>query len=559
MKKAVNQSILIFILNGVSILTILFMAFSNLRYGSANQELNQAYEDRFALTYNANRFMNGSAYLTNEVRAFASTGDQEHYDNYWNEVNTLKNRDYGLAAMQEIGITESEQAVIDEMSSISNNLVPLEEEAMEQVQAGKREEAIAYVYGEEYKASIAKINSLKEEFLANLDARTQTKIDDLVHKSDQIEMMMIAALVVVVIMQLLNMIAVRRRILRPVIAVKDQMGQIAQGNLSADFCLRPDTSEIGTLVQSIYETKEELKKYISDIDEKLAQMAEGKMDLTIGNDYRGEFLPIQNAMRQILESLNEALSHIDLVAGRVSEEAERMATGAQTLSNGTSQQAAAVQELTASIQELSRQVENTSEDAENAKDSAEEAVRQLQICNNKMAELTGAMGDISRSSNEIGGIIKTIQDISLQTNILALNASVEAARAGAAGKGFAVVAGEVQTLANKSAVSAQNITELIEGSMRLVEHGNTLSADTTKALTEGVNGARNATQLVERIAFSAQQQSESLKELTQGMELIADVVQTNALTAEESATSAEGLYDHAQEMKNLVHRFQIRS
>ena len=559
MKKAVNQSILIFILNGVSILAILFMAYSNLRYRSVNQDLNQAYEDRFALTYNANRFMNGSAYLTNEVRAFASTGNQEHYDNYWNEINTLKNRDYGLEAMQEIGITELEQSMIDEMSSISNNLVPLEEEAMNQVQAGKREEAIAYVYGEEYKAAITKINALKEEFLADLDGRTQMEIDQLVHKNDQIEIMMIAALAVVVIMQLLNMVEVRRRILRPVIAVKNQMGQIAQGNLSAEFRLRPDTSEIGTLVQSIYETKGELKKYITDIDDKLAQMAEGKMDLTIGNDYRGEFLPIQNAMRQILESLNDALSHIDLVAGRVSEESKRMATGAQTLSNGTSQQAAAVQELTASIQELSRQVDNTSEDAADAQNSSEEAVRQLQICNEKMAELTRAMEDISRSSNEIGGIIKTIQDISLQTNILALNASVEAARAGTAGKGVAVVAGEVQSLANKSAVSAQDITELIEGSMRLVEQGNALSADTTKALAEGVHGAQKSTQLVERIASSAQQQSESLKELTQGMELIADVVQTNALTAEESATSAEGLYDHAQELKHSVQRFKIRS
>lgn len=268
MKKAVNQSILIFILNGVSILAILFMAYSNLRYRSVNQDLNQAYEDRFALTYNANRFMNGSAYLTNEVRAFASTGNQEHYDNYWNEINTLKNRDYGLEAMHEIGITELEQSMIDEMSSISNNLVPLEEEAMNQVQAGKREEAIAYVYGEEYKAAITKINALKEEFLADLDGRTQMEIDQLVHKNDQIEIMMIAALAVVVIMQLLNMVEVRRRILRPVIAVKNQMGQIAQGNLSAEFRLRPDTSEIGTLVQSIYETKGELKKYITDIDDK---------------------------------------------------------------------------------------------------------------------------------------------------------------------------------------------------------------------------------------------------------------------------------------------------
>ena len=100
MKKSINQSTLSFILNGISILALLFLVFSLLSYSSISGKLDLANENRFALTYNANRFMNGSAYLTNEVRAFASTGQQEHYDNYWNEVNVLQNRDRGLAAMQ---------------------------------------------------------------------------------------------------------------------------------------------------------------------------------------------------------------------------------------------------------------------------------------------------------------------------------------------------------------------------------------------------------------------------------------------------------------------------
>ena len=161
MKKAVSQSVLSFILNGVSILSLIILAISLSNYRDANNRLDQANEDRFALTYNANRFMNGSAYLTNEVRAFAATGLQEHYDNYWNEINNLKNRDIGVAMLQEIGITDKEQAMIDEMSNLSNTLVPLEEEAMNNVEAGRMEEAVDYVYGEEYSVSIAKINSLK--------------------------------------------------------------------------------------------------------------------------------------------------------------------------------------------------------------------------------------------------------------------------------------------------------------------------------------------------------------------------------------------------------------
>ena len=122
MKKAMNQSKLNLILNGIAITALLLVVVLLFVFGEINGRLMDATEDRFNLTYNANRFMNGSAYLTNEVRAYASTGNQVHYDNYWNEINNLKNRDLGVAAMQEIGITSEEQAMIDEMSSLSNNL-----------------------------------------------------------------------------------------------------------------------------------------------------------------------------------------------------------------------------------------------------------------------------------------------------------------------------------------------------------------------------------------------------------------------------------------------------
>ena len=162
MKRAMKQSTLTLILNGISILTLIYMVYSLIAYSQVSGQLNTANEERFSLTYNANRFMNGSAYLTNEVRAFAATGDQQHYDNYWSEVNDLQNRDKGVAALQEIGITDEEQGMIDDMFALSNRLVPLEENAMEEVQAGNMAEAVSYVYGTDYSESIAQINALKE-------------------------------------------------------------------------------------------------------------------------------------------------------------------------------------------------------------------------------------------------------------------------------------------------------------------------------------------------------------------------------------------------------------
>lgn len=559
MKKAISQSLLTAILNGVSILSLFYLAFSLYSYRNVNTELNVAYAERFNLTYNANRFMNGSAYLTNEVRAFAATGLQEHFDNYWNEVDNLKNRDKGIAAMQEIGITSAEQKMIDDMYAISNQLVPLEDEAMKNVRSGKRATALEYVYGNEYSASIAQINALKEQFLSGLDKRTAEQVDSLIAETNRIRMQMIIALSVVGIMQLCNMFLVRFKVLHPVVTVEKQMLEISQGNLSADFALSPDTSEIGMLVGSIHETKRELKKYISDINTTLAQMAQGNMNLTIGSDYRGEFQPIQHAMTEILDSFNRALYQISKTTEKVSEESAKMSSNAQSLSDGATEQAAAVEELSASITEISKQVNSTSSDADNANKASEESMKHLFLCNEKMEALRAAIEEISDSSRQIGGITKTIEDISLQTNILALNASVEAARAGEAGKGFAVVAGEVQSLANKSTESAKNISLLIEKSIKQVQSGASLSVETMNALMEVISSGEQSAAMIERIASSAMQQAESLEQVTVGMNQISDVVQNNASTAEDTASSAQELRHSAEALKDSVHRFHLRT
>lgn len=339
MKKAMKQSTLIYILNGVSIFSLLITLLSVLYYGSINSKIQQAARNRYELTYNANRFMNGSAYLTNEVRAYAATGDKTHYDNYWNEINVLKNRDAGVAAMKEIGITPNEQSMIEQMSSLSNELVPLEENAMDYVSAGNKSAAVGYVYGDDYNQSVEKINKLKSDFLTTLDKRSSSNVNSLILQSRVSLFLLILSVFITMAFQVIISQISRKKMIEPVIDIMNQMREIASGRLSVEFNLDSDTSEVGMLIESIHSTKKELRKYIEDIRETLTSMANGNMAIQTGTEYKEEFKPIQDSLQLILESLNRVLHDIEAAAEQVSASSNRVSSFAQTLSQGATEQA----------------------------------------------------------------------------------------------------------------------------------------------------------------------------------------------------------------------------
>ena len=168
-----------------------------------------------------------------------------------------------------------------------------------------------------------------------------------------------------------------------------------------------------------------------------------------------------------------------------------------------------------------------------------------------------AMGDISRSSQEIGKIIATIENIAFQTNILALNAAVEAARAGVAGKGFAVVADEVRNLASKSDEAAKATKELIHGSVESVKRGEMIVEQVSQALESTIEAAQKAEADIAQITSAIREETESISQVAEGIEQISTVIQTNSATSEESAAASEELSSQAARLKELVSRFKI--
>ena len=166
-------------------------------------------------------------------------------------------------------------------------------------------------------------------------------------------------------------------------------------------------------------------------------------------------------IRRIIVGLSDGSDQVASAAGQVS-------AGSQSLAEGASEQAASLEETSSSLEEMSSMTKQNADNANQAKAKMREAEQIVDKVDHHMGEMAGAIGEITKSSEETGKIIKTIDEIAFQTNLLALNAAVEAARAGEAGAGFAVVADEVRNLAMRASEAAKNTGSLIENTIRAV-------------------------------------------------------------------------------------------
>ncbi len=412
--------------------------------------------------------------------------------------------------------------------------------------------------------AINELGPLYENIYSKLEELLNVKVTEGDKLSSRLNIISIILAVMIAVVLVVSMLiavhmgrSIARGIARPLKELGKRFSTFATGDLSSAFPETNADDEVSDMIKQATDMADNLNIIINDAGELLGKMAEGNYAIKtqMPDRYTGDFSRLLEAMWNMKIQMTTTLEAIGEASEQVAAGSSHIADAGQALAEGSTEQASAVQELYASIVNITETAVKSMQNAEDSYQQARHYADDAEKSRDQMEAMMAAMERINQTSNKIGNIISEIESIASQTNLLSLNASIEAARAGDAGRGFAVVADQIRDLADQSAKAAISTRELIEGSLQEVAEGSQAAEQASTSILSVVEGMKQIADTSKELSLMAETQAAAMREAEKGVNQISEVVQNNAATAEESSATSEELSAQTISLNEHISKF----
>ncbi|UGB30325.1 methyl-accepting chemotaxis protein [Metabacillus sp. B2-18] len=556
-RKLIGSFLIVSLIFGIAS----YVSYSNMK--QSNESYNYIVETVNEVRAITQSIQTDSALQSGYYRAFLLYGDNSYRDKM-NEANDRIN-----AAILKGKELSTLQETVDRLNTIENSNIEFREKANQILDESLVDKEKAIDKG---LAQIVPISTrLTEDTLSMhnwLKEILDVRYKETHESSDNARVKVVILSVFALLFAIACGVVISILISRPVVKLGNMAKQVAAGDLNVEKLKIKSRDEIYYLNESFEQMTDNLKEMISSISTSSDQVAASAEQLNASAEQSS----------RASETVSSAIQEISSGAEETTTKLESNTTSLQEVLQGIQH----ISESSANVSELSRQ---TTKEAEEGGTFVENNLAQMKFISESISRSNEKVTSLSKRSKEIGSILDVISGIAEQTNLLALNAAIEAARAGEHGKGFAVVADEVRKLAEQSQVSTKSIAELIalvqkdtDESVNImnevvtnVEEGVKVSEQTSDKFTQILSSTRNMTPQIEQVTATVQQISASIDEITNSAMEISQLSQANAASSEEVAASAEeqlasmeeidasaqALAQMAEELKVVVNKFKL--